>query len=1284
LAVKVLSFAIVLALTAAAHAQILRWDSSGANPTAPVDGPGNWNTTDALWSNLSANVAWDNTSRAYFGNFGVGNTVTINQGEVIAAGINFNPLASGHYTIAGDSSNTLNLSNATINIDFGQTPVINAPITGTVGLSAIFVNNTGSLTLDGSNTYTGETRIDGGGTLKYTADNTMAGLTIGTTSGASSTPSALDLTDANLAASAFAVRVSNATPNTVTIGSGKTMTVNGPVNIGFDPASTTQTTRVNVTGDSLVVNSGASNFFVGNNSSGSSGLTAIFDMSGLSNFTFSGAEFNMGGRQANTSGNRSNGQVTLANTANSIAATTMNVGAGSNSNAGGNNQLHLGAGTNVINADAIHVGTHKSTGTIDFASGTGSLVMRNNSGGDRIPTFNVGRHISSGTVAAKGNLLLNGHDIDILAGTMMVGEITSATTNAAAASQVQFDAGVFDVTTMTLGQRTGTATGTANATLTMGGGNLIVNSPSGPGGGSFTLGNNTSSNTTAGTGANGTLIINGGVADVYTNIVRGANGAGSASSSATINLDGGTLDMHGFSIGAAGATNLVMLNAMSGTLQNLAQINGGGGLTKTGIGTLDLNSTFYTGLTTVVDGTLDVNGRILDPFSGVSVDSDNNSDGLLNLNFSGTNVVSSLSINGSPVANGLWGSPTSGAPNTSTFLGGTGTLNVGGTLDLTRWTGAHSSEWSTAVLPSPKNWELQSNPTTKLDYQDGDRVLFDDIATNTTVNIDGADVTPATVEFNNSTNNYTLGGSNGIAGFANVTLTKNGSGTVTITNPNTYAGTTTINAGTLQIGNGGTTGSLGTGAVTDDGALVFNRSDGFTVANSISGAGTVTMAGTGVLTLSGTSTYTGATTVSSGTLKATNGASTGNTNGAALTVASGATFDIGGNTTANNFNVGAKTVHISGNGVGGTAGALANSGGATQNNAFNNITLDADALIAGARMDIGRTTTVSPRTLDLANHTLTLNMSGSQPIFSVLGGVSVTAGDIVVTGGGLNIETDASVGNVGGTITFNSGTILQVFRTTAGTITRPMIFKGNNIIGGGSNSGTVPTVNSDMTLEGNVTLQSLASGVPNDSNNSLILAGSIGESGGSFGITKVGINTVTLSGSLSYTGDTTISAGTLSLSPISGPSTLSNMADVLIDSGAILNLNFTGQDTIRDLYLAGSPVSPGTYDQSNGLGFLTGAGALVVTGGVGLPGDYNNDGKVNAADYVLWRKNPDAFGGNPAGYNTWRSNFGNPPGSGSSVSPAAVPEPGAFLLAWCAIFGAVLRRSRGVRFRVTA
>jgi hypothetical protein len=61
-------------------------------------------------------------------------------------------------------------------------------------------------------------------------------------------------------------------------------------------------------------------------------------------------------------------------------------------------------------------------------------------------------------------------------------------------------------------------------------------------------------------------------------------------------------------------------------------------------------------------------------------------------------------------------------------------------------------------------------------------------------------------------------------------------------------------------------------------------------------------------------------------------------------------------------------------------------------------------------------------------------------------------------------------------------------------------------------------------------------------------------------------------------------------------------------------------------------------------------------------GDFNNDGTVDAADYVLWRKNPGGMF-TPADFNIWRANFGNTAGTGASADPKlGVPEPTSFLM----------------------
>jgi hypothetical protein len=89
---------------------------------------------------------------------------------------------------------------------------------------------------------------------------------------------------------------------------------------------------------------------------------------------------------------------------------------------------------------------------------------------------------------------------------------------------------------------------------------------------------------------------------------------------------------------------------------------------------------------------------------------------------------------------------------------------------------------------------------------------------------------------------------------------------------------------------------------------------------------------------------------------------------------------------------------------------------------------------------------------------------------------------------------------------------------------------------------------------------------------------------------------------------------------------------------------------------------------------------LNFMGTVGVAGDYNENGVVDAADYVLWRKNvgpgslPNEGGISPgtvdtADYDFWRSRFGATSGAGAGSVLAGVPEPATALLLCLAIFG---------------
>jgi len=277
-----------------------------------------------------------------------------------------------------------------------------------------------------------------------------------------------------------------------------------------------------------------------------------------------------------------------------------------------------------------------------------------------------------------------------------------------------------------------------------------------------------------------------------------------------------------------------------------------------------------------------------------------------------------------------------------------------------RWSGAVSAEWSTNTLAAPKNWVLDSDGVTPLDYIDGEAVSFDDSAVHPAVNISIANVSPASVTFSNTVESYTVTGSFGITGLTG--LTKLGGGILTVGNINNYAGNTVIATGTLSLGVvGAIPNGAGAGNVTVNGTLdvggfntAINGLSGNGVVDNVSAVGTpvltvncfinssfsgviqnssgvlgLTLAGGGSLTLNGNNTYSGPTMINNGTLVVngllgTGGVTvqggsglggTGNLNGSCL-LANNSALNLTPNTplTAGSLTLnGLVTVNVSGN-----------------------------------------------------------------------------------------------------------------------------------------------------------------------------------------------------------------------------------------------------------------------------------------------------------------------------------------------------------------------------------
>jgi fibronectin-binding autotransporter adhesin len=194
-------------------------------------------------------------------------------------------------------------------------------------------------------------------------------------------------------------------------------------------------------------------------------------------------------------------------------------------------------------------------------------------------------------------------------------------------------------------------------------------------------------------------------------------------------------------------------------------------------------------------------------------------------------------------------------------------LQVGGSPPASLiWLGTNGSTWDTKTTV---NWLNGTLPDV---FWTGDSVAFNDTASNGLVNLTGA-LQPFSVTVTNSATSYLFAGSGSIEGAA--TLTKGGKGSLVIVNTNTYSGLTLVEGGTLQIDTNGNTGSLGSGAISNNATLIFDRSDMVVNTNVISGAGALEQLGTGTLILLTNDSYTGPTVIARGTLQVGNDAGYG-------------------------------------------------------------------------------------------------------------------------------------------------------------------------------------------------------------------------------------------------------------------------------------------------------------------------------------------------------------------------------------------------------------------------
>ena len=403
-------------------------------------------------------------------------------------------------------------------------------------------------------------------------------------------------------------------------------------------------------------------------------------------------------------------------------------------------------------------------------------------------------------------------------------------------------------------------------------------------------------------------------------------------------------------------------------------------------------------------------------------------------------------------------------------------------------------------------WDIQSTPNWNNggladEFYALDNVLFDDTGSSSPAVAIQAAVTPSSVLVTNS-HHYTFNSSNGSGIDGGTGLTKDGAGALTILNSNPYTGTTLVNNGTLEMGDGITDGAITASPILNNATLKYNVAGTQSANTPLSGTGLVVKAGAGELNLnSGANSWTGGLNILSGTVKPL----VNNTlpAGESVTIAAGGAYDFNGvangNTTTRGY-----SFTIAGAGPDASSGALVNNAVSIASYAsVSNLTLSADATIGGSgRWDVGSVTNsmingnghaltsvgsqidlrtqiitnvanlqitsgnvwyenfsqTNPWTATMTNYLAagaTLGIYGSQtinvPIVSQGGTINNKGSGTPVWSGPVDAEQATTFSSAGGSLVFAGSVTTNLYGSTSGSIT----LSGNNTISFAGNV-TVP------------------------------------------------------------------------------------------------------------------------------------------------------------------------------------------------------------------------------------